>query len=307
MAPKTEAPEVSPEVSPQSQPNGTVTLTPAELEAIVSNLVAKQLAAAATAPGADANWIQQLTREIGKLTTQGTGQPEPIEPHVLERRKAAKERMITLINDMLDRCVAAGRGNDEHAPLYRVLQEVHMDGRLIAPFAVSDDPREPKIPTDVFCYGIPNVCLFPLNEVAEQIHEQFMIWAGDRKIFGHDPNERYFISRGNGDGIAMRLRESIVVSGVRNGVKPIGLSRVDGNRPEAIGVAAMSPEESKKDAKAIAEYMRRNGLKVQRDENAKQETVLGTYLRPAQYTDISDKAADRRFDGEGRQDMKTYG
>jgi hypothetical protein len=283
-------------------PEATITVSKADLQALIAEQVAQQVAALqAGASGADANWIAQLTREIGKLTTQGTGQPEPIEPHILERRKVAKNRMIELLNDALDRAVA-----DPHdrsgVPLYRVLQEVHMDGRLITPFILSEDPKAPKEPTDIFYLGIPNICLFPLNEAAEKIHEQCIIWCGDQKIFGHDPNETYFISRGRGDSLAMRLRESVVVAGSRDGVPGIGLNRMG----LVAGVEMMKPAESREAAANIADYMRRMGLKIQRDESVREERVLGTYMNPAQFSEVGTKSA-RRIDETGRQDIKTYG
>lgn len=256
----------------------TITMTHDELQALVAGMVQKTLSERGA--GDPAIWLQDLTRQIGKMTTQGTGQPEPIEPHVIERRNNAKQRMIDLIVEMTHRCAAAPKDRSL-LPLYRVLQEVHMDGRLIAPFMVSDDPKATKVPNDIFYAGIPNIRLFPMNDIARQIHDQMLIWCGDKQVVGHDPSERYYISRGRGDTMAMRLREAVVMASPAHNVSPFGADRID----TVLGVQSMSPAEAIADAQKIADYMRNMGLEPQDDETVTERNVLGTYMRPAEFSE----------------------
>jgi hypothetical protein len=284
-----------------------ISMSEDQLGDLVSRLVEAKLAQrAAQAISPEATdvpaMIQELVKGIGRMATQGTGQPEPIPPHVLKRREDARQKMIDLIIETEDRCMAEPE-NLSLVPRYQVLHEMCLNGQQFFPFEISLDPNKPPVPTEILYRNIPNISMYPRNEIAKKIHEQFMIWAGDKPIHGHNPNESYSIAQGReGNTIAMRLREQVMV---------IRSADADGLKPGAFGMQTATPAQLIADRDRVLEYQRRNGLDIQPDQLGDSSMVLGTFKNPATYggpdrgrSRFRDNSVPRHELGQGRMDIE---
>lgn len=153
----------------------------ASIADLLPGIIAKLTPAGAASPSTlDANWAEQLSMAIAKLTDQGDKRFVP--PDVLRFREKSRKRMIDLIVDARAQwSEAKARGDAARAeslqPTYRLRNKVFLDEQLIEPMWIDTDHRAK--PTIIGWPGVPNDAMEPQNECAKAIFAAFKDSVGN--------------------------------------------------------------------------------------------------------------------------------
>lgn len=167
----------------EAQKSLPATDTP-EFKAAVSDAVKAALVElnVTAGKGGDNQLMQQLAMHISELTDQGKPQKR-IPPEVLAERAAAHERAVTLI-------VKAKQS--KQTPTYRLVGKVVFNERLIEPF--TKGPNGKAVRTDIMWTGMPNHSMVPLNDIAKEIHREFLASVGTPEIIPTTDNRQVWMT-----------------------------------------------------------------------------------------------------------------
>ena len=138
---------------------------PALKEQILAHLTDARGSAAAPVASdgaADHGFAQALALSLAQLTDQGTGRKR-VAPEILRARAEHRDRMTKIIIDAR----AAGS-----IPVYSLKNKCYLDEVMIEPFYIA--PDHTQRPTEIEWSGVPNEAMAPVNEIARQIHAEFV-------------------------------------------------------------------------------------------------------------------------------------
>lgn len=138
---------------------------PALKEQILAHLTDARGTTAAPAASdgtADHAFANALAMSLAQLTDQGTGRKR-VAPEILRARSEHRDRMTKLIIDAR----ASGA-----IPVYSLKNKCYLDEVMIEPFYIASDHTQR--PTEIEWSGVPNEAMVPVNDIAQQIHAEFV-------------------------------------------------------------------------------------------------------------------------------------
>lgn len=134
----------------------------AQVSAALENLLPKLAEARATAGTApetgDRTLMRELAMSLAELTNQGSGRVK-VSPEVLQKREAAREKMVNLIIEARA---------EKKVPTYHLVNKIFMNNRIIEPFWVHPSTKAVEN-TELDFWGIPNDAMVPVNDTAKTI------------------------------------------------------------------------------------------------------------------------------------------
>lgn len=195
----------------------------------------------------DKTLMQELALCISELTNQGSVNRK-VPPDVMAKRNAARELMGKLIMSARDRGAK---------PRYRALNKCVLNERMIEPYRRNPDNNR-MVPTEFSWTGVPNECMYPLDDDAHAIFQAF--------------------------------RDSIgsVVEGPALNNKPLWMTAaglvIQGDPPQSLKVGNDRPAEN---VKRFGDDL---GLSVANDPEATHVAILGTLAAPARQNFAGDRS-----------------
>lgn len=175
----------------------TLTVTQAQLQAIVADQVRLALAAAPSAGAAQPDAMigaralfEQMALSIAEMTHQTNRTHKPVDPKILAARRAGQDRLDEMLAKVhAARKAAADRAYDSEierdaaikavTPKYRVISVCVFDDDIIVPY-VRDPATKKSVPVEIYWAQEPNDALLPANEIAEAVHAAFRESRGQR-------------------------------------------------------------------------------------------------------------------------------
>lgn len=215
--------------------------------AALDDIVPRLAASVAVSKGAEVvdeghvGLARQLAMSIAEVADQGTNRKR-VSPEVLAKREQHRVRMF----ELLLRYRAEGRTMD-----YRVVRETYLNETLVRPFR-TDSASKSIVPQDISWTGVPNDCMRPLNQNAQDVFDEFMGWMGDPAL----------AAKPNNDGLTV-TQNGLVVKGLTASRRPIG------NLQDTVPSPGKSPFEA-----ALS-------VNAPNDPRATEVRVLGTIAPPA--------------------------
>lgn len=177
--PRNPAPDTAPDTAP-AQPDATpvaldTLLASPEGQAAISAMLDEKIKALLpNVGGGERAFFERLMAQMNQMSDRDTGRVT-LPPDVLARQEASRKRMGALIMERRDAIDQARReGRDEMAewPLYRIIDKVFLVDFMIEPYQ-RDEATKSTVPTMLHWDGVPNACMKPMNDFAEEIHDAF--------------------------------------------------------------------------------------------------------------------------------------
>lgn len=130
----------------------------------------------------DMDFVRKLALAIGEISDQGT-QRKRVAPEILAKRAVARERMIELL------IKARADGFEPH---YRIIAKTYLAETMVEPYRVNPNTKAAE-PTEIWWDGIPNQCMFPLDERTTLIFNAYMESVGGLAVPDKTHDGRAFI------------------------------------------------------------------------------------------------------------------
>lgn len=126
--------------------------------------------------------LSQLALTLAEVNNQGQPHKIVVAPEVMRARADAHQRMVAILVDANHKAEAArSRGDREETarnrPRYRLLKECYLGDRVVNPYRVGRNKE--AIPQEITWARIPNLAMFPLNDLARQVFTEFKSSIGN--------------------------------------------------------------------------------------------------------------------------------
>ena len=188
-------------IKPKGDAPASITLSQAELDAILARAATEAAAAAiaqmskaqpGSTPSNDAQaLVQALAMEIANISYQGGDKRNaPVDPKVLAERAAAEDRMHALILE----AKALPKGDPE-APKYRTRSKQQLNDVMIDPWR-RDAASKKAIPVEFFWRLEPNDAMIPLNDRAKAIFAEFRGSRGNKADYLREQQRMAWLTDG---------------------------------------------------------------------------------------------------------------
>lgn len=147
---------------------------------------------------ADANaadpmaFFRQMALAIAEVNDQDVGSKKRMDPAVLAKMAAGRERMIASILRLKAEFDAGKPGVQR--PLYKVIAKMYLNERLVDPFTVDPYTKRPEH-TRIRWSGAPNEAMRPENDEAKEIFGHFLA-AINRPTLAQGPAVEVWVTHG---------------------------------------------------------------------------------------------------------------
>lgn len=130
----------------------------AAMEGLLSKMGDARTVAGTAPQGDDRSLMRELALSLAELTNQGSGKVK-VSPEVLQKREAAREKMVGLIIEARA---------EKKVPTYHLVNKIFMNNRIIEPYWVHPSTKAVEN-TELDFWGIPNDAMVPVNDTAKAI------------------------------------------------------------------------------------------------------------------------------------------